>query len=81
MKLDPKIVSSLRVKLEETKLREFARSGDSILFTVDGFLDNAWGFMYAKSGTKMDSAFFKFKDKSVKFIEDINTNWKKAAIR
>ena len=81
LKLDPKIVSALRVKLEETKLREFTMSGDSILFVVDGFLDNSWGFMYVKSGIKMDSADFIFKDKSVKFVEDINPNWKRAAIR
>ena len=80
LKLDPKIVSSLRIKLEDTKLRDFIKSGDTILFTVDGFLDNSWGFMYSKHGLTMDSTWFSFKGNSVKFVEDINKNWKRTAI-
>lgn len=81
LKLDPKIVSSLRIKLEDTKLRDFIKSGDTILFTVDGFLDNSWGFMYSKHGLAMDSTWFSFKGNSIKFVEDINKNWKRTAIR
>jgi len=80
LKLDPKIVSALRIKLEDTKLREFVKSGDTILFTVDGFLNDSWGFMYSKSGLTMDSTWFDFKKNSVKFVEDINKNWKRTAI-
>ena len=81
LKLDPKIVSALRIKLEDTKLRDFIKSGDTILFTVDGFLDNSWGFMYSKQGLTMDSIWFDFKGNSVKFVEDVNKNWKRTAIR
>lgn len=81
LNLDPKIVSALRIKLEDTKLRDFIKSGDTILFTVDGFLDNSWGFMYSKQGLTMDSTWFDFKGNSVKFVEDINKNWKRTAIR
>jgi hypothetical protein len=81
LKLDPKIVSALRIKLEDTKLRDFIKSGDTILFTVDGFLDNSWGFMYSKQGLTMDSTWFDFKGNSVKFVEDVNKNWKRTAIR
>jgi hypothetical protein len=81
LNLDTKIVSALRIKLEETKLREFIKSSDTILFTVDGFLDNSWGFMYAKNSLTMDSTWFDFKGNSIKFVEDINKNWKRAAIR
>ena len=81
LKLDPKIVSALRIKLEDTKLRDFIKSGDTILFTVDGFLDNSWGFMYSKQGLTMDSTWFDFKGNSVKFVEDINKSWKRTAIR
>lgn len=70
LKLDPKIVSELRIKLEDTKLHYFIKSGDTNLFTVDGFLDNSWGFMYSKSGLTMDSIWFDFKGYSVKFVED-----------
>jgi hypothetical protein len=80
LNLDPKIVSSLRIKLEETKLRDFIKSGDTILFTVDGFLDTSWGFMYSKHGLTMDSSWFNFEGNSVKFVEDINKNWKRTAI-
>lgn len=81
LKLDPKIVSALRIKLEDTKLRDFLKSGDTILFTVDGFLDDSWGFMYSKGGLTMDSTWFSFKGNSLKFVEDINKNWKRTAIR
>lgn len=80
LKLDTKIVSALRIKLEETKLREFIKSGDTILFTVDGLLDTSWGYMYSKKGLTMDSSWFNFKGNSVKFVEDTNNNWKRAAI-
>jgi hypothetical protein len=80
-KLDPKIVSALRTKLEDTKLRDFIKSGDTILFTVDGFLDNSWGFMYSKQGLTMDSVWFDFKGYSVIYVEDINRNWKRTAMR
>ena len=81
LKLDTKIVSALRIKLEDTKLRDFIKSGDTILFTVDGFLDNSWGFMYSQQGLTMDSAWFDFKGNSVKFVEDVTKNWKRTAIR
>ena len=81
LNLDAEIVSSLRNKLKDTKLRDFIKSGDTILFTVDGFLDNSWGFMYSKQGLTMDSTWFDFKGNSVKFVEDINKNWKRTAIR
>lgn len=80
LELDNNIVSSLRTQLAETKLREFIRSGDTILFTVDGFLDDAWGFMYSRTGLTMDSAQFRFKGNTVAFVEDINKNWKRTAI-
>lgn len=81
LKLDPKIVSELRSKLEDTKLRDFIKTGDTILFTVDGLFDNAWGFMYAKQGLAMDSTWFDYKGNAVKFVEDINKNWKRTIIR
>lgn len=80
LELDSKIVSELKVQLERTKLREFTKSGDSILFITDGFLDDSWGFIYSNRGTKMDSTWFTFKGHSVKFVESINKNWKRVAI-
>ncbi len=81
LSLEPKVVSHLRIQLEDTKLRDFYRSGDSILFTVDGLLDNAWGFMYCSRETKMDSIWFNFHGNSIKYVENINKNWKRVSIR
>ena len=81
LNLDTKIVSSLRIKLEDTKLRDFLKSGDTILFTVDGILDNSWGFMYSKQNLEMDSAWFDFNGNSVRFVESLNNNWKRTSIR
>jgi hypothetical protein len=73
--------SEIREKLEKTKLREFVRSGDSILFICDGFLDDSWGFMYSKRKLQMDSSWFTFRGHSVKFVEQVNNNWKRVAVR
>jgi hypothetical protein len=81
LRLDPGLVSELRLKLEKSKLREFTKSGDTILFIVDGFLNDSWGFMYARRGLTMDSTWFGFKENSVKFVENINQNWKRTAIQ
>lgn len=81
LKLDTNIVNALRIKLEDTKLREFIKSGDTVLFTVDGFLGDSWGFMYSRKGLTMDSSWFDFKGNSVKFTEDINKYWKRTDIR
>lgn len=81
LKLDSQIVANLRIKLAETKLREFVKSGDTILFIVDGFLDVSWGFMYSRNSLKMDTTWFDFKGNSVRFVEDVNRKWKRASIR
>ncbi len=81
LNLDPKIISALRIKLEDTKLRDFVKSGDTVLFIVDGFLDDSWGFMYSKRQLTMDSSWFDFNGSSIKFVEEINKHWKRTAIR
>jgi hypothetical protein len=79
--LEAKVVNALRIQLEETKLRDFYRSGDTILFTVDGMLDTSWGFLYSASNLKMDSAWFNFHGNSLLYTKDINSHWKKVAIK
>ncbi|TMI62807.1 MAG: hypothetical protein E6H07_15490 [Bacteroidetes bacterium] len=79
--LDAKIVSDLRVQLKNTKLREFFRAGDTILFTVDGMLDTSWGFLYSSDNLKMDSSWFMFQGNSLLYTKDINIHWKKVAIK
>jgi hypothetical protein len=79
--LDSKIVNDLRAQLESTKLREFLRGGDTILFTVDGMLDTSWGFLYSADNLKMDSSWFMFNGNSLLYTKDINKHWKKVAIK
>jgi hypothetical protein len=80
LRLNPETVSDLRKKLEDSKLREFIKSNDTILFIVDGFLDDSWGFMYSKKELKMDTTWFQFQHYTVKFVENTNSNWKRVAI-
>jgi hypothetical protein len=37
--------------------------------------------MYSKQGLTMDSSWIDFEGNSVKFVKDINKNWKRTAIR
>jgi hypothetical protein len=79
--LNSQIVEDLRQQLQKTKLREFYRDGDTILFTVDGMLDTSWGFLYSVDNLKMDSSWFMFHSYSVLYTKDINKHWKKVAIK
>jgi hypothetical protein len=79
--LDSAVVEKLRSQLAATKLRDFYRSGDTILFTVDGMLDTSWGFFYSRQSLGQDTSWFNFGDNSIKFVGDVNANWKKVAIK
>ena len=79
--IDSGKVNALRTQLRDTRLREFERSGDSILFIVDGLMDTSWGFMYSRQELKMDSTYFSFRGNSVKYVDDINSHWKKTQIK
>jgi hypothetical protein len=79
--LDSAVVEKLRSQLAATKLRDFYRSGDTILFTVDGMLDTSWGFFYSRQSLRQDTSWFNFGDNSIKFVGDVNANWKKVAIK
>jgi hypothetical protein len=79
--LETKVVNDLRIQLEKTKLRDFYRSGDTILFTVDGMLDTSWGFLYSAGNLKMDSSWFYFHGNSLLYTKDINSHWKYVAIK
>lgn len=80
LKIEKDLVNDFRKRLESTELRSFYKSGDSILFVVDGFLDNAWGYFYCRRGLSKDSSYFNFYGNYVRFVEDVNSNWKKVAI-
>lgn len=80
MKINRKLFEELREQLESTKLREFHRSGDSILFVVDGFLDHSWGFLYCAQNGPIDTNYIKINLEYARVVEEVNPHWKKVSI-
>lgn len=74
------LFNDFRQRLEKTKLREFYKSNDSILFIVDGFLDDSWGFMYSNNELKSNSEVFQFGGYTVNLLDSINNNWRRVSI-
>ena len=74
------LFDDFRQRLEKTKLREFYKSSDSILFIVDGFLDNSWGFMYSKNMLDSSAEAFRFGEYTVNLLGPVNKNWRRVAI-
>lgn len=81
MKVDRQLVENLRYQLEKTKLREFIRSNDSVLFRVDGYNGHSYGYFYSSKPMKPGTNSFFFSGYSVSVYQDVNPNWKKANIR
>lgn len=71
---------NLRSQLASTELRSFTKSQDSILFSVDGFLDGSWGFLYVGKGIK-DTADGRVGRHYYHFIEQVNYKWSKVSIQ
>ena len=80
LKIDEKLFDNLKQQLADSKLYSFCKSKDSVLFIVDGFLGDSWGFMYNPKGLGYDTTKFLFRHYKVKFVDNINKNWKRAAI-
>jgi hypothetical protein len=80
LKICKTIIENFRMKLEKTKLRAFYKCSDSLLFIVDGFLDNAWGYFYSEKLLQNDSTQFKFGNNYVRYMYDVNSHWKKVVI-
>lgn len=74
------LFNEFRERLEETRLRAFYKSGDSILFTVDGFLDGSWGFMYSKKPLSSAPEPFRFGGNTVTLLDSVKPNWRRVAI-
>jgi hypothetical protein len=74
------VFDDFRQRLEETKLREFYKSNDSVLFIVDGFLDDSWGLMYSNNHLDSNREAFQFGDYTVNLLDSINKNWRRASI-
>ena len=80
LNVDRRLLEDFQRRLKQTKLRSFYKSNDSVLFIVDGFLDDAWGFMYCKSGRKVSLEPFRFGDYTVQLVDSVNKTWSRASI-
>jgi hypothetical protein len=78
--IDRKVFESIQNKLRETKLRSFQKSGDSVLFIVDGLLDDAWGFLYSTRSLGSKERDFKLGAYHVHLGDSINKNWRQVGI-
>jgi hypothetical protein len=80
LKIDQVLFDNFRQRLEETKLRSFYKSRDSVLFIVDGFLDDSWGFLYSKKTLNSNREAFRFGGYTVNLLDSVNKNWRKVSI-
>ena len=80
LKIQRTLVEDLRTRLQKTNLRQFYKSNDSIVFIVDGFLSDSWGYFYSKKPLNNDTTEFYFGQHQIHYIESINEHWKKAAM-
>ena len=80
LNIDRLVVERLRAQLIKTKLREFFKSNDSILFRVDGYMGNSYGYFYSAKPMRTGVDSFNFINHWVTVYEDVNENWKKATI-
>jgi hypothetical protein len=78
--IDRTLVEKLRQKLEKTQLREFYKRNDSVLFVVDGFLDDSWGFLYSRNQLKSDTNYVQFGEFDVRYIDSVNQYWRKVSV-
>jgi hypothetical protein len=70
---------NLKAQLSSTGLYSFYRSGDSILFVVDGFLDASWGYLYVAGGIK-DTSGSSVLNHDYNLVDSVNTKWRKVGI-
>jgi len=80
LKIDKQIFNNLRRQLERTKLREFFKSNDSILFVADGWMSHSYGYFYSKKPMIFGAESFRFAGHFVRVYNEVNSNWKKAEI-
>ena len=73
-------LEELRKGLEQTQLREFYKSNDSILFVTDGILNHSWGYFYTDKPSKIDTFPFRLLNKYIRYDSYVNENWRKVNI-
>ena len=80
LNIEKRLLEDFQKRLKETKLRSFYKSGDTVLFIVDGFLNDAWGFMYSSNALDSIPESFRFGGYIVSLLDSVNRNWRKATI-
>lgn len=80
LNIDKHLLNNFQKRLKDTKLRSFYKSGDTVLFIVDGFLNDAWGFMYSSGTFDSIPESFRFGGYTVSLLDSINSSWRRAAI-
>lgn len=78
--IDLTVFSSIQEKLRKTKLRYFYKSGHTVLFIVDGFLDDSWGFLYDSKGINKSDKDFLHGKYSIHLLDSINPKWRRVSI-
>jgi len=80
LKIERQLIDNLRNQLEKTKLREFFKSNDSILFRADGIMGHSYGYFYTAKPMKPGKDSFYFAGHWLYLYESVNSNWKKTNI-
>ena len=80
LKIDKALVEQIRSQLEDTKLSEFYRSNNSILFRCDGMMGNSRGYFYSSAVLQNDAITFTFQHYSVQIFEPVDEHWAKVNI-
>jgi hypothetical protein len=78
--IDLKVFNDFRNRLHSTKLREFQKFKDKLLFTVDGFLDHTWGYVFSTDGSLKLNEKWVVDNRIVRVVEVVNGCWAKVSV-
>ena len=74
MSIDKAVYESFKKRLSDTKLRDYTRDSCFDLFTVDGFVNDEWGFIRIDCDT-VPKNLFNVQSHQIQFIEKIKEKW------
>jgi hypothetical protein len=80
LQVDHPTFQDFKQRLLATELRSFYKDGENVLFIVDGFLGDSWGFLYRGNRPSLKEELFKMGHYSVKDVDSINPTWRRVAI-
>lgn len=80
LQINHQTFESFKQRLSDTKLRSYYKSGDSVLFIVDGFMDDSWGFLYNPKSLCSTKDIYEVGNYSVKNVDSLDGNWQRVEI-